>query len=124
GLFEVMRRGWRGAPDLIANTALRRLESGVARDRAARMVPRAIVVGDFNLPVESAIYREAWGAGSNAFSRTGLGFGWTEETRWHRVRVDHVLRGPDWECRRAWVEPRLGFDHRAVVADLVLTRAP
>lgn len=123
GLFEVMHRGWSGAPDLTANSALRRIESRLARDRATRMVPVAIVVGDFNVPVESAIYREAWTAWSNAFSCAGLGFGWTKYTRWHGVRVDHVLHGPDWECRRAWVGPSLGFDHRPVVADLVRTRA-
>jgi endonuclease/exonuclease/phosphatase (EEP) superfamily protein YafD len=123
GLFEVMHRGWRGAPDLTANSALRRLESRVARDRATRMAPRPIVVGDFNVPVESAIYREAWAAWSNAFSSAGLGFGWTKYTRWYGVRVDHVLHGPDWECRSAWVGPSLGFDHRPVVADLVRTRA-
>jgi vancomycin resistance protein VanJ len=123
GLFEVMHRGWRGAPDLAANSAIRRLESRIARDRATQMDPPPIVVGDFNLPVESAIYREAWAAWSNAFSRAGLGFGWTKYTRWHGARVDHVLHGSDWECRRAWVGPNLGFDHRPVVADLVRTRA-
>jgi len=123
GLSEVMHRGWRGAPDLTANSAFRRLESRIARDRATQMVSLPIVVGDFNLPVESAIYREAWAEWSNAFSRAGLGLGWTKYTRWHGVRVDHVLHGPDWECRRAWVGPSLGFDHRSVVADLVRTRA-
>jgi len=123
GLAEVMHRGWRGAPDLSANSALRRLESRLARARATRMVPLPIVVGDFNVPVESAIYRDAWAGWSNAFSRAGLGFGWTKYTRWHGVRVDHVLHGPDWECRRAWVGPSLGFDHRPVVADLVRARA-
>lgn len=123
GLFEVMHRGWRGAPDLTVNTDLRRQESLRVRDRAMRMAPVPLVVGDFNLPVESAIYREAWSGWSNAFSHAGFGFGWTKRTRWHGVRVDHVLYGPGWECRRAWVGPGLGFDHRIVVADLARTRA-
>jgi len=122
-LAEVMHRGWRGAEDLTANSAFRRLESRTARDRATRVVPLPLVMGDFNVPVESAIYRESWSAWSNAFSRAGLGFGWTKYTRWHGVRIDHVLHGPDWECRQAWVGPRLGFDHRSVVADLVRARA-
>lgn len=118
GLEEVMHRGWRGAPELTANSALRRRESRVARDRGARLAPPAIVVGDFNMPIESAVYREAWGTWTNAFSRAGLGFGFTKHTRWHGVRVDHVLHPQGWECLRAWVAPGLGFDHRPVVADL------
>jgi hypothetical protein len=74
--------------------------------------------------VESAIYREAWGAWTNAFSHAGFGLGWSKYTRWHGVRVDHVLYPAGWECLRAWVEPGLGLDHRPVVADLVRRRLP
>ena len=75
-------------------------------------------MGDFNLPVESAIYRRSWGSFHNALSETGLGLVPTKHTRWHGVRIDHVLAGPGWQAIRAWVGPGLGGDHRPVIADL------
>jgi vancomycin resistance protein VanJ len=130
GLEEVMRRAWRGAPALEANMHQRAFESGLARAWAARaegsatvepgsasLVP-LLVMGDFNMPVESAIYRRFWSSFTNAFSEVGFGFGRTKETKWHGIRIDHVLLGPGWICQRAWVGPGLGGDHRPMVVDL------
>lgn len=101
------------------NTLSRELESRqVARWAAQGDLPR-VVAGDFNLPVESRIYRESWREYENAFSRAGRGFGFTRFNGWIRVRIDHVLAGPGWRVDRAFVGPDVGSDHRPVVADLV-----
>ena len=42
-----------------------------------------ILAGDFNLPVDSAIYRRYWSEYRDAFSEAGLGFGYTE---WPQMR--------------------------------------
>jgi len=54
-----------------------------------------IVTGDFNMPVESAIYRNTWSVFSNAFNTAGLGFGYTKITpkrgSTYGTRIDHIL---------------------------------
>ena len=71
-----------------------------------------LVVGDFNAPVESVIYRRYWGDLRNAFSYAGFGFGSTRLNGWIRVRIDHILAsydlathhvmGPRTDETRAW----------------------
>jgi endonuclease/exonuclease/phosphatase (EEP) superfamily protein YafD len=77
-------------------------------------------MGDFNLPVESAIYRANWAGFTNAFSQQGLGFGYTKHTRWHGIRIDHVLARSGWDIERAWVGPSAGGDHLPVIVELHL----
>ncbi len=99
-----------------------------AAEEAARYVGAlpdcVIVAGDFNLPTDSAIYRQQWAGLSNAFSRCGWGFGYTEwpYSRWCKfgVRIDHVLTGPAWQPLRCWVGQDVGSDHLPVLADLRL----
>ncbi len=80
-----------------------------------------IIVGDFNMPVESTIYRRYWSSMRNAFSTTGFGLGFTKMTEkrgWtYGARIDHILYSPPWHCVRAWVGPDIGSDHRPLVAD-------
>ena len=68
-----------------------------------------ILAGDFNLPVDSAIYREYWSGYRDAFSDAGWGFGYTE---WPRVRRP-ACRHPD--------RPR--FDGPGLAMPLLLGRA-
>lgn len=120
GLVNVMHRAWRGAPELEANTRLRDWESREARAWTARGNAPLVVMGDFNLPVESAVYQRHWGSLTNAFSLAGFGFGVTKQTKWHGIRIDHVVVGPEWNVDRAWVGPGLGGDHRPMLAELRL----
>lgn len=122
GLSEVMKRGPRGAAALDEITRVRRLEAEAARAWATAGENPVIVVGDFNTPVESSIYRASWSSFENAFSLAGLGLGSTKRTRWHGVRIDHILVGPGLEVVNAWVGPGLGGDHRPVIADLRFVR--
>ncbi|MEO8480393.1 MAG: endonuclease/exonuclease/phosphatase family protein [Gemmatimonadota bacterium] len=79
----------------------------------------ALVVGDFNLVRESAVFRRDWGAWRDAFSAAGLGFGHTWSSSWYGLRIDHVLTNKSWSVRAVRVGPDLGSDHRPVIADLV-----
>ena len=112
------------APDL--NARIRTMESERAAVWArvrSREVP-TLITGDFNLPVESRIYRDHWSGYDNAFEATGTGFGFSKhEGRWLHIRIDHVLAAPGWyDIRGAWVGLPVGSDHRPVIADL--TRRP
>ncbi|MGK4003944.1 endonuclease/exonuclease/phosphatase family protein [Sorangium sp. So ce1036] len=116
--------GWKQAEEHDRNIALRTWESELARQWVDEAPYPAVIVGDFNMPVDSAIYRRFWAGFENAFSRAGLGFGATKRTRWFGVRIDHVLVGPGWTSERAWVGPDLGSDHLPMIADLRWTGAP
>jgi vancomycin resistance protein VanJ len=120
-LDEVLHRAWRGAQGMRNNIAQRRFESGVARAYALDSKAPFIVVGDFNMPVESAIYREFWGSFTNAFSAAGFGLGYTKQTSYFGIRIDHVLLGPGWKCLRAWVGSEgAGYDHLPMITDVGL----
>jgi endonuclease/exonuclease/phosphatase family metal-dependent hydrolase len=102
---------------MVRNSESERAAMWAARHADTRPV---IVAGDFNMPVEASIYREHWGALTNAFDARGTGFGFTRyDGRWLRVRIDHVLAAPRWfDVRGAWVGEDAGSDHLPMVADL------
>ncbi|CAN5349415.1 hypothetical protein BH20GEM2_BH20GEM2_01060 [soil metagenome] len=104
---------------LRVNTELRRIQSRQVAAWVATLGPSLVVAGDFNLPVESPIYRQGWGDFRNAFSRMGFGFGMTRYNGWIRVRIDHVLTRGEWRAIRARVGPDVRSDHRPVIAELV-----
>jgi vancomycin resistance protein VanJ len=83
-----------------------------------------LVAGDFNMPDESTIFRSHWQNFGDAFNVAGCGFGWTKSTRWHGIRIDHILVGPRWQTRMCYVGPDLGSDHRPLIADVALLHDP
>lgn len=106
------------------NTAAREHESAVAREWIFRGETwPTIVAGDFNLPIESAIYRRYWGGLRNALSRGGIGFVDTKHTRRWGIRIDHILTTDEIVTRRAIIGRDVGSDHRPVLAELSLSRA-
>ncbi|HEU4630013.1 MAG TPA: endonuclease/exonuclease/phosphatase family protein [Gemmatimonadaceae bacterium] len=126
--LETPRKGFEAlmatddATRLRLNTEERDVESTLAsRFVRAGDAPR-LVLGDFNTPVESRIFRRHWGGLTDAFSRVGTGFGMTKYNGWIRVRIDHVLYDDAWRATRAVAGPDLGSDHRPLIVDLRLTR--
>ena len=83
-----------------------------------------ILAGDFNMPVDSTIYRDVWNRYANAFSTSGFGFGHTKHTDvrgWRfGIRIDHILTGPGWWPKRCRVGPDIGSDHLPLLVDLVV----
>lgn len=104
------------------NIELRDLESMLARSFVGEGA-RRIVVGDFNMPAESRIFRTHWGDFTDAFSAVGVGWGATRYAGWIRARIDHVLVDDSWRVRAARVDDPMALDHGAVIADLVLPGA-
>ncbi|MRR55632.1 MAG: hypothetical protein EG822_14185 [Deltaproteobacteria bacterium] len=81
-----------------------------------------IVAGDFNLPVDSTIYRETWSRYTNAFSAAGSGYGWTV---WggprgfeFGARIDHVLVGAGLDVLLCETGFDVGSDHLPLIADI------
>lgn len=119
GLSEVeWRRFWRAAEAIDVTNEERVLESEQASELAAEAKGPTIIAGDFNMPVDSAIYRRYWSQWQNAFSTAGFGLGYTKYTSRWGIRIDHVLANGDWRVLDARVGPDLGGDHRPVVAIL------
>ncbi|MDI9612861.1 MAG: endonuclease/exonuclease/phosphatase family protein [Acidobacteriota bacterium] len=86
----------------------------------------AVVAGDFNMPVESAWYRRFWPAYSNAFSKAGFGYGFTEKIVLrgfeYRVRIDHILTRGDLVAERCWIGMDVGSDHLPLLAEIRRSR--
>lgn len=78
-----------------------------------------IVAGDFNMPVESTIFRRNWSHLTDAFEASGTGFGWSKrEGKLIRIRIDHILvNAAAPEPVGTWLGPDLGSDHLPVIAD-------
>jgi vancomycin resistance protein VanJ len=102
---------------------LRREESATIAALVKKLPGPVILAGDFNTPVESAIYHTNWSSYRNAFSQTGFGFGRTFRADVHGipfgVRIDHILGGPEIVPSRCWVGPTIGSEHLPVLADMI-----
>jgi endonuclease/exonuclease/phosphatase (EEP) superfamily protein YafD len=118
GLLAVARQGELGIAELEVNIARRRTESERLTAWLRDIDGPLLITGDFNTTVESAIFREFWANYTDAFSAAGWGWGVTQITpRRTAARIDHILAGPGWRCRRCSVGPFVGSEHRPVVAD-------
>jgi endonuclease/exonuclease/phosphatase family metal-dependent hydrolase len=118
GLYKVIHEQEKAPADLTEGSRLRWAQSEhVAREAAAVAGP-VLLVGDFNTPPESALFRRTWGAYTDAFGAAGWGWGYTFIGGRTRVRIDHILASPGWYCERCWVGPYVGSPHRPVLADL------
>jgi endonuclease/exonuclease/phosphatase (EEP) superfamily protein YafD len=108
---------------MVDQIALRRRAAEEVSERIGGLSEAVVVAGDFNMPTDSAIYRACWSSLSNAFSKAGLGFGYTEwptVAGWRfGIRIDHILTGPGWRPQRCWVGPDVGSDHLPLLADII-----
>jgi len=129
GLEHVLDRWTAIAPArswmLRDETQYRRWESEELQSWLADIGGLTIVAGDFNMPVESAIYQAVWGRQANAFNVAGLGFGYTKfsaKRGWsYGTRIDHILFDRDQlGCRECWVGADVGSDHRPLIAELAI----
>jgi vancomycin resistance protein VanJ len=126
GLAETLDRRTlisdRGRQLIGQETAERRTHAQTAVDLAREIELPLVLAGDFNTTADSTIYRQTWSHFNNAFTRGGLGFGYTERPGIHGwqfgLRIDHILSSSHWRPYRAWVGPDVGSDHLPLLADL------
>jgi len=132
GLEAFLNRqtGWSraGVERLEGVQKLRSLESGQCSEWIASFKEPALIAGDFNMPVESTLYRRDWSRWSNAFSKRGWGLGFTKNSQKsgfsYGARIDHLLYSPPWRCQKIWVGPDIGSDHLPLFADFQLGSVP
>ena len=107
------------APRLIdANNLLRETESRVVRRWVDSTSGARIVMGDFNLPVESVIWQRYWSSLDDSFNTAGNGWGFTRLNGWIRVRIDHVLLDGHLKAVGAHVGADWGSDHLPFMAEV------
>lgn len=112
---------------LLAETGYRQRASREVVAAISGLPGRVIIAGDFNMPTDSTIYRENWSGYTNAFSRSGFGYGWTQRARSKQVmpigiRIDHVLVTGDLRSRLCEVAADVGSDHLPLVADIAVVQ--
>jgi len=100
-----------------SNSVLRAAQFRIISHYALDLGPATILAGDFNTPDGSILFREYCSAFCNGFSVAGWGFGHTYFAPWEATRIDNILAGPVWRCRRCWVGPDVGSPHRPLIAD-------
>lgn len=99
---------------------LRRRESEALSVWIRELPQVDILMGDFNLPIESRIYQRSWGDYQNVFDNVGFGVGYTRWVMLHNfqygVRIDHVLTTDDWISEECFIGRDIGSDHLPVIA--------
>jgi vancomycin resistance protein VanJ len=118
GLHATVRLSRRGPAQIASDSALRRNQSENLAAWASRAPGPVLLLGDFNTPPESALFRQEWHGFGDAFATAGCGWGYTFYGGKTMVRIDHILLGPGWQCQHCWVGPNVGSPHRPVLADL------
>ncbi|MDB5322665.1 MAG: hypothetical protein JWN40_4296 [Phycisphaerales bacterium] len=116
--FEAALQRSPDGPKQIADNSAARLKQSQAVGRFVREQSQAVLVaGDFNTPQESGVFTRSWTPLVDAYGAAGLGWGYTYHARWTDVRIDHILSGRAWRCRKCEVGPDVGSPHRPVIAD-------
>ena len=105
-----------GVAVLDDRTRVRAIEHRLARRWIDAQPPPHVVLGDFNAPPESRIFREAWGDFQDAYSRVGTGLGATRLNGWIRARIDHVLADGHFTVVDARTLAPTGSDHLPLLA--------
>ncbi len=119
GLYQLLHHPSAGIEELNANSSLREQQLQRLANWADEVPDPVVLVGDFNTPRESCIFRHYLGKYSDAFTEAGCGWGYTFIGAKTTVRIDHILLGSGWRCQHAWIGPDVGSPHLPVVADLI-----
>ena len=121
GLDAVRGQKWKGASELERVSAIRNEDSRIASQLARGQSGPVIVVGDFNMPSDSAVFQRDWKGWQDAFSTCGFGLGHTFASRHIGLRIDHILAdATHWHVRSCRVGPNLRGQHRPLAAELAL----
>ena len=117
--LQAMREGNSSFTEQLAfNTQQREIEAGTVADYIEAQNGPVVIVGDFNTPRESHVFRDHFGNLLNAFSAKGRGFGLTHVSMASSVRIDHVLVNQALNVRECWLADAAGSPHRPVVTDI------
>ena len=82
------------------------LNAAIAGDIEVTDSVPAVVLGDFNMPVESQVYLRHWSKFGNAFSMVGRGYGYTKShpslNQLPFARLSHILFSQELRATKCW----------------------
>lgn len=114
--FYTTHLDWRADP------VLREGQVADTLDITTGQTGQKVLVGDLNAPPDAAELAPLWDHFVDAWDVAGDGPGLTFPASQPVKRIDYVLTSPDIGVDQIWVPDSVASDHRAVVADLTLTR--
>ena len=110
-----------GVAELERVLAIRNQESALVAGFSQETTGPTLILGDFNTTFESSIFHRDFSGWNDAFAKRGWGFGYTFNTDWIGLRIDHILADREhWYIRECHVGPDLHGQHRPVIAELLL----
>ncbi|HEY4956572.1 MAG TPA: endonuclease/exonuclease/phosphatase family protein, partial [Caldimonas sp.] len=127
GLNAARREGFEGVDSWQRNHEARLAQAhALAREMASGPL---VLAGDLNAPDSSAVVRSLLALGlRDAFANAGRGYGYTYghtlRPAFSFLRIDHILVSAEFDVRDCFVGGDEASDHRPVIADIALRRAP
>lgn len=117
---EELGRALRGdLSQLLRGASVRDEQSARLAEQVRRRRSPMLLIGDFNTPPESVIYKRHFAALTNAFREQGWGFGYTMRAGLlHRVRIDHALVTDELEVVGFSTETHWPTEHVPLIVDL------
>ena len=133
GLNATRRERAEGLAEWQKNVADRQAQAALVASEVARRTRPIVVAGDLNAPEGSPVVQGLLAHGlRDAFSAAGRGYGYTHghalqmrsALRGSFLRIDHILVSPELGIAGAFAGGKEASEHRPVIADLLLHRAP
>lgn len=118
--LTLTRKGIGGVEEVKSNTERRSLQSRLISEWVAKVEGPLIVMGDFNQPPESWLFRRDWSHLQDAFLAAGSGLGYSWHSNWHGIRIDRILASSEFSIISFDVDDAIGGDHSPLVAELML----
>jgi endonuclease/exonuclease/phosphatase family metal-dependent hydrolase len=81
-----------------------------------------VMAGDFNMTVEEQLFQKHFSQFKSAVEEGANGVAYTKYTKWHGVRIDHVLVSDDLRIEDTRILPSVGGDHRAILTTIILPK--
>ncbi|WP_157726575.1 endonuclease/exonuclease/phosphatase family protein [Thalassotalea crassostreae] len=97
----------------------RTIEAGVVKAWVNKY-DNVVLAGDFNMPIDENIYHQNFNTLENAIDVSSSGFNYTKFTKWHGIRIDHILFTKIYDAVSSDVLNDVGGDHHPVVATLAI----
>ncbi|MDB5349967.1 MAG: metal-dependent hydrolase [Planctomycetota bacterium] len=79
-----------------------------------------VVAGDFNMPPDSPMMHKLRASFPSGFEEVGWGYGYTRPSRASWIGIDRILASKGSRFSRCRVGPRVGSDHRPILAEVIL----
>jgi len=118
------KKTWNGIRGILtkysSTSKIRAQEAKMVRDHAANSPYQTMLIGDFNDPPTSFIYKELSDGYKDSFKEAGAGIGTTYAGKLPMLRIDYILVEENWDVLSFKVLKEDYSDHYAIVGSYLL----